>query len=50
MEKYINDHGKECYRGVKESTKMSELEFHEVPDTSPYSDDYDRNFRAHVLA
>lgn len=33
MEKYINDHGKECYRGVVEDTPMSDLEFHRVlPD------------------
>jgi hypothetical protein len=32
MEKYINDHGKECYRGVVESTPMADLEFYLVPD------------------
>ena len=32
MEKYINDHGKECYRGVETNTPFADLEFHEVPD------------------
>jgi hypothetical protein len=32
MEKYINDHGKECYRAVDETTPMSDLEFHLVPN------------------
>ena len=32
MEKYINDHGKECYRGVEASTPFADLEFHAVPD------------------
>jgi hypothetical protein len=32
MEKYINDHGKECHRGVDETTPMSDLEFHLVPN------------------
>ena len=30
IEKYINDYGKECYRGVDEKTPFRELEFHEV--------------------
>lgn len=30
MEKYINEHSRECYRGVKPDTPFSELEFHEV--------------------
>jgi hypothetical protein len=32
VEKYTNDHGKECYRGVEESTPMAALEFCLVPD------------------
>lgn len=32
MEKYINDHGKECYRGVEENTLFADLEFHLVPN------------------
>ena len=28
--KYINDHGKECYKNVDHNTKMSTLEFHQV--------------------
>jgi hypothetical protein len=31
MEKYINEHGKECFRGVTQDTRFSELEFHDVP-------------------
>lgn len=28
IEKYLNAWGKECYRGVRESTRLSDLEFH----------------------
>jgi len=28
VNKYINEHGKECYSGVDADTKFSELEFH----------------------
>ena len=31
LEKYINDYGKECYRGVKVSTPFSDLDFYQVP-------------------
>lgn len=34
VEKYTNDSGKECYRGVTEDTPFSELEFHEVDMTA----------------
>jgi len=37
MEKYINDFGKECYRGVDENTRMSDLEFHLVVEGMEYS-------------
>lgn len=30
FEKYINDYGKECYRGVEDTTPFNELEFHLV--------------------
>jgi hypothetical protein len=32
MEKYINKHGKECYRGVTPGTLMEDLEFHSVAE------------------
>lgn len=38
MEKYINDAGKECYRGVANDTPFDELDFHEV-DMSFTEDD-----------
>lgn len=44
MEKYINDFGKECYRGVSEDTPFTELDFHEVPDQI----DEDRQFVLHT--
>lgn len=34
MGKYINDHGKECYKGVTADTEMSALEFHRVLPSS----------------
>ena len=30
-EKYINKFGKECYKNVTKETKLSDLEFYEVP-------------------
>ena len=31
MEKYINDHGKDCYRGCTPDDDFSAFDFHEVP-------------------
>lgn len=33
MEKYINERGKECYRGVTNETPFSDLEFHRVAES-----------------
>ena len=35
-EKYTNDCGKECYRGVTPDTPFAELEFHDVPNQIAY--------------
>lgn len=32
MEKFINDYGKECWRGVDKNTKFTDLEFYLVQD------------------
>lgn len=32
MEKYTNDWGRECYRGVKDDTPFSDMHFHLVAD------------------
>jgi len=39
VEKYLNDHNKECYRGITEATPFADLEFHDVPDLL---DDHDQ--------
>ena len=43
VEKYTNEYGKECYRGVTELTPFPDLEFHYVPDTCKSHDEYDRD-------
>ena len=32
IEKYINEHNKECYKGVDGDTPFSNLDFHQVED------------------
>jgi hypothetical protein len=44
MEKYINEHGKECYRGVETFTPFDALDFHEVPNQM----DDDRQWALHT--
>ena len=53
VEKYVNDYGKECYRGVEETTPFSGLEFHLVKsDTEyslrPYMDEPDTQYALHT--
>jgi hypothetical protein len=52
VEKYINDYGKECYQGVDENDKFSELEFHAVKRESGerlvYSEEPDTQFALHT--
>ena len=35
IEKYINEYEKPCYKGVSNDTKLSELEFYNVPPVLP---------------
>ena len=38
IEKYTNEHGKECYRGVTPDTTFDSLDFHAVDMGSRYDD------------
>lgn len=44
FEKYINDYGKLCYRGVTPDTAFADLAFHDVPNSFPE----DRQFALHT--
>jgi hypothetical protein len=46
VEKYINEHGKECYSGVTEYTKFDKSMFHEVimPSWS-FASDHEKDFQ-----
>ena len=43
-EKYINENGKECYKNVTYQTKLSDLEFYEVP----WCSDEDTQYALHT--
>ena len=45
MEKYINEHGKECFIGATADTPFSTEYFHEVLDYLPHASDYDKEIQ-----